>query len=367
MLKTTRKNNIVIMAMIILLSIMMAFVFCNFNVALAEENMKNTKLPYLSVYEKDNCKLASNERLLYDFAGNKYILKEDENYFSITHAETGLLIEENDYNASSPYQNYDKIWYCGPMSYFYEESNKIYSISDNEEVTITQDAINYCNEFNDFMIKEYKKQTKNGISTYSYGDKIDYYELEYPDFFKNLNTTNYNTTGICGYVAAASLLAYYDYCNGDNSFIKSNYWVSKSSNNIVYSKSLCNDLRDYGNNNGTTADTIKSVMKKYFEDRNQTNVKHYSWLGCFTTNAMLCDSIAKNNPVIIFGSIYSPVEHKKVNHAVVVYRGSCSYINGSTICSYWVHYGWGKEYNNVKLTNNVADFIVGTSYYINIK
>lgn len=38
MLKTTRKNNILIMAMIILLSIMMAFVFSNFNVAAAEEN-----------------------------------------------------------------------------------------------------------------------------------------------------------------------------------------------------------------------------------------------------------------------------------------------------------------------------------------
>ncbi len=53
MLKTTRKNNIVIMAMIILLSIMMAFVFCNFNVALAEENPETDVVNDIESYAID--------------------------------------------------------------------------------------------------------------------------------------------------------------------------------------------------------------------------------------------------------------------------------------------------------------------------
>lgn len=53
MLKTTRKNNIVIMAMIILLSIMMAFVFCNFNVASAEENSEANVVNDIESYAID--------------------------------------------------------------------------------------------------------------------------------------------------------------------------------------------------------------------------------------------------------------------------------------------------------------------------
>lgn len=335
---------------------------------------KNTNSELQAVTSDSETNELDNKRILLDFANNEYILVEKDNYYSITHAYTGLLIEENDGNGMSPYINYDKIWYCGPLNYFYEINNRFYSVVNNEELVLTNEIIDYCNNFNNFMINEYIKQNKNRISTYSNGDKIDYYELKYPSFFTNLDTSSRNTNNSCGYVAASSLLAYYDYCYGENSFIKSNYWLYKTDSYFRYSSYLCDTLKSFGKPNNknewpSNADTIKAVMKKYFDSRNQTNVKHYSWAGIFTTNLMLCDSIRQNNPVILFTWIYDPSGETSgpINHAVVVHKAGVSYINGSTIYTYWMHYGWGTNYNNVRLTNNVTNFTVHSSYYLNIK
>lgn len=358
--KILKFNKWIILKLVVLVVLASTFCICsNFVVAKAEETES------AQTFSSNNYILSDNERLLSDFADNKYVLKEVDNYYSITHAATGLLIEENDGNWASPYKGFDKIWYAGPMNYFYEINNKVYTLIDNTEIEVNQNIYDYCNKLNDFIIQEYNRQhsaAKKARSTYA--DKIDYYELKYPTFFPNLDTTEHNLEKICTYVAAASLLAYYDYCYGTNSFIDSSYWERKNLTNPRYYKSLCLKLENYHEN-----DSFEGVMKKYFKDRNQTNVKHYQWAGIFTTNLMLCDSIKKNNPVVLMGLFYDPRpnESKPANHAVIAYKASCSYINGSTIYSYWLHYGWEKEFNSIRLTNNITNFTVLMSYYLNVK
>lgn len=82
---------------------------------------------------------------------------------------------------------------------------------------------------------------------------------------------------------------------------------------------------------------------------------------------MLTDSISKNNPIIIFGSLYDPETGGKATHAVVVYEFRLvQYDNGSNFYYYTCHYGWGTEYNAIEVNNNAVDFLVGTSYYLNV-
>lgn len=309
-----------------------------------------------NVLDWETIKVPIRQVELKGFNNSSYILKEYEpSGYSIS-TDNGITIERSETSKSPYLSRSGELFYGGPTYYYEKEiDNEVTDLFRQESISISNDLISKANVLS-VASKQVQPMPRIGSGT-------DSGEVASADFIKNLNTSSFNTVGTCGYVAASIMLAYYDY-RYPSKGIATEYRLA---NNQI-SKSLHDKLRSYGKKDASTADTIKPVVKKYLDNRGVSGIKHFTWLGLFTTNAMLSDSIDKNNPVIIFGSLYNPASNGNVTHALVVYKYFLRlYDNGAAFWYYTCHYGWGPEYNSIEVNNNVADFLVGTSYYLNIK
>ena len=301
------------------------------------------------------------DNIVKDFAGNEYIVSESNAGYIISHKETMLVLESSE-DAVSPFDGYnlDTSYYAGPSQFYYSNNEVIYSLPLKEELSVTAEIIEYCEELNDFMLnqKTEREAVPSTQAAVGYKRRVG---VDNADWWNDLNTNAYNMFGTCGYVAAASVAAYYTTTVMGSSMMDYDY----IDNSGGYSKDFHDLLRSYGSENLSNAYTIKKVMKAYLEEYtkyfNDYKVTHTTKSGMWTYNSWMMDSIEANRPVIVFGSFNDPQpgHTENTDHAIVLYLGSKSHDN---VYSYTAHYGWGPSYNAVNITNNLADFFVKSSY-----
>lgn len=341
------KIRCIFIAILILIIVFCCFLFLPTQ-AIAENNNSMTD-------DWQECRDLEEVKTLVGFDGGEYILYEYlPNGYAI-YTKNMVLIERNA-NAKSPYLGiYDNIIYNGPMSYYVDRTGYIYDLLTNEIVEVTSEVLEISRMLNE-TIEEPIVMTR-GLST-------DKGEIKNSEYIKNL-FYDYNYFGTCGYISASILLGYYDQMFPNKNIIPKEYRLPDNQ----LSPKLHDDLRALGKKNETNADSLKPIVKKYLSNRGVTGISHYSWLGIFTTNTMLMDSINKNNPVILFATMKNPKDGKNMNHALVAYKYNMHLYTdtGHAYYYYTCHYGWSMQYNEVEINNNALEILVVQSYYLNVK
>ncbi len=207
-------------------------------------------------------------RYLYGLSGEKdYIYIELKDGYIIANAKNGALAEYDVYCNTQPYNLFknDNVLYAGPYNYFsFESISKmnefIYSISDLIKGK-DHEFLSKTNKYSSDELKTNSRTSWAGIpswkmSSYSSGMWIN-------------NSTNYPSSlgypnGICGTIATAGLLAYYqDYVNVDYvpSSLRTQYSTSPGS--------LITTLFPYIDGtapNGTVGNDLRYGGNQYLQD-----------------------------------------------------------------------------------------------------
>ena len=76
--------------------------------------------------------------VIHDFSGNRFILEENENSYSI-YDSLGNFIEGSD-ESNSAYYNYDgnDKYYLGPLNYYIKKDNKVIDLLDNKNYSLDE-------------------------------------------------------------------------------------------------------------------------------------------------------------------------------------------------------------------------------------
>ena len=241
------KKNLKVIALLV---VFLFISFKNINVCVnGQSSIKEIVNQYINQYSESYC-IAGDSEIIYDFAGNEYILQKliPQGYM-IIESETNELLEAS-FSADSPYEfveeSVDKI-YIGPFNYFIVDDNGIFDIINNKYINEKANLYEASIVFNE-NIKEYSNDKDVEISprvdtTYSTTiDNNGYTVIENYEYFRYLTTFPWNEKGTCGYVALAMLLGYFE--------------LFYNSNTIPYETDVSNEFNSqfsgfnylYGNN-----------------------------------------------------------------------------------------------------------------------
>lgn len=301
----------------------------------------------------ENCKKIS------DFDGNYYFVFEYKPIgYAIFSPKSGAFLETAP-ESPSPYLNCESnLYYGGPQQYYTLENNTFSNTITNS--VLTKDDIDtlkdYSRDLDDMLMSSKNTANINYINgkntTYNSNRGVSgtYYVNNYARI-KNLSSCGYVDGGYCGYIAAAMLLYYFD-STGHRDVIpgtNSNYYYT-SNNKYVLTPKLTNELINIGADLGfkpsTTSYAIHRVVKKYLANKSITgNIDHTSLFTPLFTKFKISQIIDDSEPVIIFGSLYSPSHNKSIDHAVLAYgyKATISYDEesyGTTTYEFIVHFGY---------------------------
>ncbi len=316
---------------------------------------------------------------IHDFEGNLYYAVEffDSGYL-ICHAASGRTLEYST-SASSPYSNLtDRLYYCGPTQYYtlvgetyvHTITGDTFSTADTELVPSLMSA---SEQLSTACVEEaggvvaYKSVASpkelQGASVTLDDTKGVHYISGYQKIFnlKEQNQMGYPDNelpevgdGLCGYVAAAILLYWFDEGKGveeainDFAYLQRNKSGYRNENLTLY-------LRRLGKYSSTAAvalpntESMNDVLSRFASKRHlaiTTNVA----VPPAATAAAICNQLnTYNAPVIVFGNIFDPrkTDGTKFNHAVLAY----GWYDDQRLV---VHFGWEN------LSHIVIDF-PGTS------
>lgn len=296
-------------------------------------------------------KLSISTKYLTDLSGDKYILGECQpiGYF-IYHINSGNLVEYS-LTSYSPYLNLSgELIYLGPTQYYtVEDQRLVHTITDEK---VSSDLLNTMMSTKKLMsaalmenkveeninyVLQKSEKTINSLEKVQTGNK---YIADY-DCIRNLTTDEdmgYATQGdgLCGYVAASITLLYYDNTSNRDFIDDYTFLITSGGYKKFYNGSFTMYLRTtYGDKDATTAFSIDNVIIDYCASRG-ISLQVYSTL--LPRTSTMKGHIDNNNPVILFGNLYSPKHNKNVNHAVTVY-------GYTTNSKFIAHYGWEDYYN----------------------
>ena len=270
-----------------------------------------------------------------DGNGNRYLVAEtgDIGYY-IFDETTGKCMEFSE-TATSPYANMcGNLYYFGPMHYYSLNSeNKLqHTISDNYAVPDTELLFTASEKMHQAVVTDVAPSANN--STVALASTAPLLEERYivnKNFIINANCPE-NSTGICGYVAAALVLNFWDETYPSKDIIPSELLGSNRDLN-----SLVDKLLSYGYTEDTWGPTIANALTDYCEE--------YNIDAGILKNA--------NDPVD------DPTGATRA-HAVACF-GYQTYGTPNVVESvyYAVHYGWSSatEFNNVWINS----FLIGSN------
>ncbi|WLP85524.1 hypothetical protein [Mycoplasma seminis] len=310
------------------------------------------------------------------------IQKDDSTGLYIYDKQSGFYLEKVP-NAKVNLPKNKKLFYFGPMNYYFQENNELIHIVDKNIKLSFEEANEINNDFSkklnlirlNYLNGQRKNLNKNDGWTYNPNDFNNYkgnlikegnawYVPGYL-YFRN-DPFPENTNGNCGYVASAILLNWW---NKTKEKIIPDKFLDNSGNLITYGYTLVDELLAIGKKMGydettysgkQTAKILNKFCQKY-------NIKGSSWWHLFNTG--LITEIIKGYPAIAMGKFrYSTVDpndsnfdhnihtEKRLNkgHVVVVY--------GMTDDYYIVNYGW-RGFENVYL----YDHLYGGSVFFRLK
>ncbi len=302
----------------------------------------------------------------YDFAGNAYILVECYPSGYLIFSEDAGRFVEFSHSSGSPYLGHsENIYYCGPMFYYYtNESGNIQHLYKSNEVinsNMKDSFAESCNEYHNkitaesnamvlsYLNGEYPNKTFLSVATEAMENRaslLDVTENRVPwsEFFDTLDECGYyeppNSSGICGYISLAMVIAYKEYCTPSSNYMDEYYWTDSSR---IWLKggteSLAWHLRcTYGTTDAVRSTEIKETSQGYFANRG-VGVSHVSLWSPFFTDGTIRNSIDDWNPVIVVGDIEETSGSTSYSHTAVIYAYSHnSGLFGDT--TFKAHMGW---------------------------
>lgn len=242
-----------------------------------------------------------------------YFLLEFSKGYAIVSKENGIISEYDLSEGSNPYEQYSgQLYYGGPFNYF-DEATYI-----NEIRLLNSDDINLIGEINKEFLQidntgtmllgknEYVGISSSRMSNYSSGKWINS-SSNYP------SSQGYPSAGICGTIASAGLLAYYDDYVSDD-YVPASLRTRYSSTPGSLITTLYNYI-DKGKS-GTIASNLGSGINSYLRAYSSSNYK--TSYGLATTWAAAVSKINSSRPIVIglasiLGSTYG-------DHWVLVYQ-----------------------------------------------
>lgn len=308
---------------------------------------------------------------LSDFCGNQYTLVElSPQGYMIFNNESGSFSE---YSASapSPYLKYeDNLYYCGPTEYYVLAGDDYIHTITGEQFSKAE-AEPYI-EFSETLAQHYLGKANNEVLAYIENGKAVPKKASAAATQKCVSNAGQiismvsesemsycspsGTKGICGYIAAAITLAWYD-TNWNGAIIdNTTYFKEKSGYNVFagdpnnytkagngYKQTLSYNLWHYcssdpNDDGGTWPNDVADTINKYLTvNRKITSYKADWYLP--PTKTTIKNTIDDNKPVILMGELKRVNDSKKKEkHAVVVYGYS-----GDNLIT---HMGWF-GYSNV--------------------
>ena len=314
---------------------------------------------------EENIKLQTGEyaselitKTLHDLSGNEFDLIEtgDIGYY-IFDSESGKYMEQAP-NSPSPYlDEYDNLYYFGPMNYYKKVGNQFehtlfpekysFSVGDSAEIQAAFDqGVSRLRETKDAEVLALLSQDGVGADAVRASfDRRSTTTIYIPGFTHIQNATfPENENGTCGYTAACIVLYYWHKMKPpvvNSTFLDSNGKLKKDG------YTLQDKLLSYGYSTDTWAATICQVLIDYCDEYGVDGESTFTllMLGIDT-------ELNANRPVILFGLL--PEDPDTMDgyamHAVVAYGLSTNTSTGDT--DFVVHYGW-ENYENVILEKSL--------------
>lgn len=321
-----------------------------------------------------------------NFTGDKYTVAEiDPIGYMIFHNDSGTFSEYSP-TAPSPYKDYQdttNLFYCGPMEYYaLVGDNYIHTITgaitkrSHENLTaaetVSEKVSEHYLETPDINVLNYI-ETGNGDITKTASTRAIETYIPGQAQINNLNSKSEmsfcspsGTNGICGYIAAAITLSWYDtYKNGaiindDTYFVKArgynvfngsptDYAHSGNGYKRTFSYNLWHYCSKNPDDNGSTiGGDIRDTINTYLHSNRGINSLSASSSWFFTTDTIVNNVVKEGKPTILFGSLAKEGENWQ-NHAVTVYGQK----DGNRLIA---HMGW-EGYDNVYIEGIWGDMV----------
>ena len=313
----------------------------------------------------------------YDFNGYMYYVVEFSPVGYAIYDDTMSNLLVFNYKASSPYLNYnDGLIFAGASQYYinssYEiaESTKSVEVGDmvihavtGEELQIDVDNLEklqtQSEAISDAVIssRNEKSLTNTEIARSVASSATDAAYLSQYNVIINADTTGFNTSSNCGYVAAALVVWYHYKVLGWDDFVPDG----------ELTLDLVDDIQN-GRLNGTYGPDVQSALSDW--SYNHGAVEPGGWqetlpgmINLLPTASSILDLIDEDRPVILLGKIYDPTNPtEKTDHAITIH-GVEKYQDSifDTDWYYYAHYGWNSDYNDEYVSDDVI--IKGCAVY----
>jgi len=296
-------------------------------------------------------------KTLQGFSGSTYTLAElAPSGYIILHDESGLFVEHSA-RSPSPYAGLDAgLYYAGPTGYYYKDGleyrhtviTEVFTQADEAGLAVVADELYQSLMQNaDVDVADYisgKTATyPAGLRTITYST---YTRINSYPFFTQMSKCGQVSigNGVCGYIAAAMLLAWKHDVSGDLYYTLG--WLTYDNGRAEIDNAFTSFLYSIGvglgYGTGTTASQIKNVVESYLQAVGRNNVTHH--MSQPGTNGGIVGHLNSDRPVLWFGAIINYDQINNSNgkfdpmlHAVTVYGHKSVALIGT---SYLAHFGW---------------------------
>ena len=156
-------------------------------------------------------KIAMSKKILTDFSGTQYILKEGNNCYSISSINGDFI--EGSLETNSPYYDcdYDELYYLGFGNYYYRVNNSVYNLIYGDKSSFASfDGIKYSLDFSKKNTEDSSYSSENNSLSKANVDADGFTKIPNARYFSRLFSFPENVFGECGIVSLCMLLGYFD-------------------------------------------------------------------------------------------------------------------------------------------------------------
>jgi hypothetical protein len=305
-----------------------------------------------------------NIKQLSDFNGYVYYIVEFEptGYIIFDNQFTTALVV-NAYSASPYLSHYDNLIFAGAQQYYVLSGQRVngkyiftHTVLDTEMI-VGYDELLVLQEQSRIISMAVEQTAETALLHSAIDNQMNSSApslifLNNWQTIRNVNTSNFNQTDNCGYVAA-SLVVYY-------------YFRHKGFNQLVHSQHLTNGVLNrnlslgiQGTNSPVTVGPEVALALSRWSSNNGAQ----SLPGGFTmlpSSSTIFGLINQDRPLILLGNMPDPSGSGKMLHAVTVFG---VFWETTFNYHYAVHYGWGPSHNYEWIHSSISQLLKAFAVY----
>jgi len=299
-----------------------------------------------------NNKVASAVKRLTDFNGFEYVLVESKprGYIIFDQALTAPLLANPD--AVSPYFGlYHNLIFGGVANYLFKPQIQprgnntlfVHTILGSD-IFVDEEQMQLLREDSMYRQNIIERESAQSLISPFFLVQNQFIHVSHAYYIRDMITSGFNTTRNCGYVAAAMLVRYWANRRG----------VPQLMQGFSWNRNLVLAIQN-GRVDSSWGSCVDSALTDWSIARGINNMPGRHWF--VPTSNYIFTRVQNDRPVILFGML-PDVEKEKSNatvaHAVVVHAAGRTVTLGIPGGHFFhVHYGWGNQHRNVRITPGV--------------